>query len=323
MKKKVIEGPFVFIGCDVLICIIERATGRIKMRFYGSYFASMGRWIYWPVLVLLVVGACVFEVGEFWSIKEWTQAVDPDVKYYLKLYTLVILASVGFGVTQYVAMYLGGIRASRALYHRLLHRILHAPMRFFDTTPIGRILNRFSKDMETIDSAIPDNLMNVAANWTTVLINVIIVTIMLPTITVPLLVLITMIIALGFMFVVTARELKRIDSVTRSLIYDQFSETIAGVKTIRAFGASRRFMEQMMNKVDTNARPFFYAWTSNHWVAQRFYIFNAIVNVGTGAFILINMDKLDASIAGFVMTLIVSLSDQVNVYGHHCYKPRF
>jgi ABC-type multidrug transport system fused ATPase/permease subunit len=75
-----------------------------------------------------------------------------SVDYYLNIYVIITLVSSLFGVVRYTILYYGGLRASKKLYEVLLHQVLRAPLRFFDTTPVGRILNRFSKDFETIDS---------------------------------------------------------------------------------------------------------------------------------------------------------------------------
>ena len=75
-----------------------------------------------------------------------------SVDYYLNIYILITLLSSLIGVVRFTILYFGGLRASRRLYKILLKQVLRAPLRFFDTTPVGRILNRFSKDFETIDS---------------------------------------------------------------------------------------------------------------------------------------------------------------------------
>ncbi|RIB00526.1 ABC transporter type 1, transmembrane domain-containing protein, partial [Gigaspora rosea] len=73
---------------------------------------------------------------------------------YLTIYVLITSLSIIFGVARFACLYYGSLRVSTKLYQKLLHQVIRAPLRFFDTTPVGRILNRFSKDFETIDSTI-------------------------------------------------------------------------------------------------------------------------------------------------------------------------
>lgn len=83
-----------------------------------------------------------------------------SVDYYLNIYIAITLASVLLGVLRFLWCYHGSLKASRKLYQRLLHQVIRAPLRFFDTTPVGRILNRFSNDFETVDSKLISNVIN-------------------------------------------------------------------------------------------------------------------------------------------------------------------
>ncbi|KAG1239605.1 hypothetical protein G6F68_018472 [Rhizopus microsporus] len=74
---------------------------------------------------------------------------------------------------------------------------------------------------------------------------------------------------MGIMFVAASREFRRIDSVSRSPLFSHFTETIVGVATIRAFGVTRQFLQQMLTYIDANARPFYYTWLVNRWVSVQ------------------------------------------------------
>ncbi|CAG8846762.1 3369_t:CDS:2, partial [Racocetra persica] len=83
---------------------------------------------------------------------------------------------------------------------------------------------------------------------------------------------------IGTLYSKTSRELKRMDSVSRSPLYSHFTETLIGITTIRAFSASKRFMQDMLLKIDNNIRPFFYMWLTNRWLSIRFNVTGAFVS---------------------------------------------
>lgn len=189
---------------------------------------------------------------------------DDDLNFYLVVYTFIVMSNIIFGSARFAILYWGALRANRALYSELLHRVFRAPLRFFDTTPVGRILNRFSKDFETIDSEIPNNILHFVIQFIAIVSSIITVGAVLPIFSIPMIIVTAIIIYLGSMFVSVSRELKRMDSVSRSPLFSHFTETIVGIATIRSFGATRMFLQDMLKYVDANSRPYFYVWYSEN-----------------------------------------------------------
>lgn len=233
------------------------------------------------------------------------------LNFYLGIYVLITSVNILVSTSRFAVMYFGVLRASKSLYQELLRRVLRAPLRFFDTTPIGRILNRFAKDVETIDSTIPNDLINFIIQWIIIFSSIITVSVVLPVFIFPMVVVAGINVALGIMFVSTSRELRRMDSVSRSPMFSHFSETLVGIATIRAYGATRRFLQDMITRVDTNSRPYYYVWLLNRWVGVRFAFMGAAINVITSGIILLNLDRMDSALAGFCLSFILLYSDQV------------
>ena len=315
------------------------------------YISMAGGWLFWALLVSAVIGSRSLDIAETWWVKIWTQAFNPSsvntmttqaqqsfssmsfyipsstdgnvnafdnesntrgVKFYLLIYVLITSSNIIVGTLRFVFIYIGGLRASRNLYESLLHRVFRAPLRFFDTTPVGRILNRFSKDFETIDSSVPNDIMNFIITLLVVVSIVMVVSTVVPIFLIPMLLIGAISIVVAAMFVYTSRELKRMDSVSRSPIFSHFSETIVGVSTIRAFGVGRQFMQEMLKRVDTNARPFYYLSVIPRWISVRVLVIGAAVNVAVGMVILFGLDHLDASAAGFCLSFVLSFADHVS-----------
>jgi ABC-type multidrug transport system fused ATPase/permease subunit len=194
------------------------------------------------------------------SATKVTDAKDDSLDYYLRVYLLITMSNIAVSTARFAVLYWGVLRANKALYVELLRRVFRAPLRFFDTTPIGRILNRFSKDFETIDSDIPDNFLNFVIQWVIIISGLMTVSSVLPIFLVPMLIVAIVNIYLGVMYVSTSRELKRMESVSRSPLFSNFTETIVGVATIRSFGVTSRFMQDMLRYIDINTRSFYYTW---------------------------------------------------------------
>ncbi|KAG2237662.1 P-loop containing nucleoside triphosphate hydrolase protein [Thamnidium elegans] len=238
-------------------------------------------------------------------------AKEDSLNFYLSIYCLITMVNIVIGTSRFAVLYWGALGANKALYAQLLHRVFRAPLRFFDTTPIGRILNRFSKDFETIDSNIPNDFMNFVIEWIIIITSMLTVSTVLPIFLIPMLSVAVVNVYLGAMFVSTSRELKRMDSVTRSPLFSNFTETIVGVATIRAFGATRQFLQDMLRYIDTNARPYYYTWTVNRFISVRFALTGAIINFITGVIILLSVEKMNASLAGFCLSFVLLFTDQM------------
>ncbi|GAN05680.1 ABC bile acid transporter, the ATP-binding cassette [Mucor ambiguus] len=234
-----------------------------------------------------------------------------DTDYYLNIYVLINLVSILFGLTRYVTTFSGGIRAGRKLYVLLLDRVLKAPLRFFDTTPIGRVVNRFSKDFETIDTSVPFDMVQFCVQWTTVISILLVATSVLPVLIVPMILVALTNIYFGLRFVAASRELKRMDSVSRSPLFTHFSESIVGVATIRAFGMTQHFMLDMLRKIDNNSRPMYYAYSVSRWVSVRIALMGSLITLLTGTFILFNLGNMDAAMAGFCLSYVTVFTDMI------------
>ncbi|KAJ3098441.1 hypothetical protein HDU96_011094, partial [Phlyctochytrium bullatum] len=164
----------------------------------------------------------------------------------------------GWGIAQTLATYLFGIifafsgtRAARTLHDRAIERVLRAPPRFFYMTPIGRIINRFSKDQDSIDNTLSDSYRTFANTLSGALATFVLICYATPLFVAPLVPVLGLYYFIQMAYRATSRELKRLDSVSRSPLYANFGETLTGLATIRAYRDQARFIRN--NDVATNA----------------------------------------------------------------------
>src|ERR1051325_8881840 len=139
----------------IYLNLIEKESGKVKLNVYSKYFKSNGSYLFWIISFISFMSTRVAQTLEGWWLNVWSNSskaisLTKQHEYYINIYILITMLSVLFGVIQFSCLYYGSLRASRKLYYELFKRVIKAPLRFFDTTPTGRILNRFSKDFEVI-----------------------------------------------------------------------------------------------------------------------------------------------------------------------------
>ncbi|KAG0704981.1 multidrug resistance-associated ABC transporter [Suillus ampliporus] len=285
----------------------KRAVGRVSRDVWELYVKSSGAYGYWTWFAFILVLGSLCPVAENWWLKTWSGSDTEEVEakgpvYYIVIYAAITLTGVIISTYRYFVLYNGSIHASTVLYQQLLETVLFAQIRFHDTVSRGRLLNRFGKDFEGIDSRLSDNFgrsIMFALSFIVMIVSVSLAG------GVPFLIAIVL---LGFMYFdvaknygQAARDMRRLDSVARSPLYSIYGETIAGAPILRAFGASSKFLRDMLRCVDTNTNPNFWQWVVNRWLSARFDLLSA-VTVGVTSLIAVATPTISAALAGFALT---------------------
>ncbi|KAG7364336.1 multidrug ABC transporter permease/ATPase [Nitzschia inconspicua] len=248
----------------------ERSIGHVGADVY-FYWAKAASGVWVPFAIILVYGAVeVLSVASKWWLTYWSQhGSDANQMFFLGVYALINLVNVLTIFLRIIFVMLLGLRASKKIFSNLLQVVMHAPMSFFDTTPIGRIINRFSQDMYTVDS----QLMNALRSYLTTIMNVISTVVVISGVT-PAFVICLVPILLFYasqqnFFTMSYRELKRLDSVNRSPIYALLGESIDGVATIRAFGGESALLSRLTRMLDTQQNAYYLLCVAQCWLAIR------------------------------------------------------
>ncbi|KAJ2523404.1 hypothetical protein GGI11_001476 [Coemansia sp. RSA 2049] len=236
---------------------------------------------------------------------------DVDLGYFIGIYALIAIASIVLIFGQSLVQFWASLRASKRLHEQLLHTILRAPVRFFDTTPVGRLINRFSKDMETIDQALSSSLAIFLTELISAAAILVVIAVITPTFTLGAVLVAGIYWVIGTLYLATSRELKRFESVTKSPIYTQFGETLNGVSTIRAYGQETRFQKANYRRVDDNIRSFIYMWGANRWLSIRVDLVGACVSFMAGLLALAATGRMDAGLAGLSLAYALNFTEHV------------
>uniref|UniRef100_A0A663DUI7 ATP binding cassette subfamily C member 2 n=1 Tax=Aquila chrysaetos chrysaetos TaxID=223781 RepID=A0A663DUI7_AQUCH len=308
------EGPD-----DVVTMTLKRD---VKFSMYLRYLHAVGLWYsFW--VAMGYVGQYVAFVGTNLWLSAWTD----DAQHYLnqtyptEQRDLRIGVFGALGVSQGESLFLlfatilsarGAMRASRVMHQQLLSNILRVPMSFFDTTPTGRIVNRFAKDIFTIDETIPMSFRSWLSCFMAIISTLLMISLATPFFT---LVIIPLSIFYYFVlrfYVSTSRQLRRLDSVTRSPIYSHFGETVSGLSVIRAFGHQERFLQQNESTMDINQKSV-YSWiVSNRWLAIRLEFVGSLVVFFSALLAVISKGTLEGGIVGLSVSSALNVTQTLN-----------
>uniref|UniRef100_A0A8B9G5I3 Canalicular multispecific organic anion transporter 1 n=1 Tax=Amazona collaria TaxID=241587 RepID=A0A8B9G5I3_9PSIT len=285
-------------------------TGKVKLSMYLRYLRAVGLWYsFW--VAMGYVAQYVAYVGTNLWLSAWTDDAERYLNetYPVEQRDLRIGVFGALGVSQGEC---GSTGASRVMHQQLLGNILRAPMSFYDTTPMGRIVNRFAKDIFTIDETIPMSFRS----WLSCLMGII-STLLMITLATPFFALIIIPLGIFYYFVLrfyisTSRQLRRVDSVTRSPIYSHFGETVSGLSVIRAYGHQARFLQQNEITMDINQKAV-YSWIiSNRWLAIRLEFVGSLVVFFSALLAVISKGTLEGGIVGLSVSSALNVTQTLN-----------
>ncbi|XP_005090015.1 multidrug resistance-associated protein 1 [Aplysia californica] len=301
-------------------------TGTVKMGVFREYARSVG---YFSVFIIVLLYACYSgsDLGSLIFLSSWTDDLDlanftlmpsnssersDRNNFYIGIYGLFGVLQTIFIMAFAVTQSLRAVHASRVLHSSMLSRVLRAPMAFFDTTPVGRIMNRFSKDMDDVDEEIPMTFVM----WVDCIFMVL-STIVVISYSTPLFLAFMLPVALLYFFVqrfyiATSRQLKRLESKTRSPIFNHFSETLTGASVIRAFGAENRFVLESESKVDSNQIFSFSNFCVNRWLGIRLEFVGNIILLLAATIAVATKDSITGGVMGLSITYALSITENLN-----------
>ncbi|VAH23048.1 unnamed protein product [Triticum turgidum subsp. durum] len=304
-------------GKSVLIKQEERETGVVSTKVLSRYKNAMGG--IWAVFVLFLCYTLTetLRISSSTWLSIWTDEGSLKIHgpgYYNLIFGILSFGQVLVTLTNSYWLITSSLRAAKRLHDYMLRSILRAPMVFFHTNPLGRIINRFSKDLGDIDRnlAVFVNLFMAQISQllsTFVLIGV--VSTMSLWAIMPLLILFY---AAYLYYQTTSREVKRMDSITRSPVYAQFSEALNGLSTIRAYKAYDRMSNINGKSMDNNIRFTLVNLSSNRWLAIRLETLGGIMIWFTATFAVMQNQRAEnqkafASTMGLLLTYTLNITN--------------
>lgn len=230
--------------------------------------------------------------------------------FYLGIYVALAVITSFIGTLKFVYMYHGSIRASRKLFAKLNFTILHSPIRWLDTVPVGRILNRFTADFHVIDSQLANSLSFGFNSFLSVMGVIVAGLFVSPYIVLMAGILLLVCLYYAILYLRAARPVKRLESTTKSPVFEQFGSALSGVATIRGFDKSEIYIERMHRKIDDWSTATWHLWLFNRWMGWRMALVGSLFASFVSVLIL-KTPGIDAALAGFALAFALEFSSCV------------
>ncbi|KAF2106775.1 hypothetical protein BDV96DRAFT_693888 [Lophiotrema nucula] len=234
-----------------------------------------------------------------------------NAPYFLGVYAVLGIVFMLITLVREGFLFGGSLAASRRVHERLIQAVTHAKFRFFDQTPLGQLMNRFSKDIESVDQEVAPVAIGVVHCLASIITIVVLISVITPGFLIAGFFITILYALIGRFYISSSRDLKRLESIHRSPLYQQFGETLSGMTTIRAYGDERRFIRENLYKINTQHRPFIYLWAANRWLAFRVDVVGAMVAFFAGIFVVRSVGTIDAGAAGLALTYAVTFTENV------------
>lgn len=301
-----------------LITEEHKAVNRIDNSVYAKYLTigsgNLGPWLVVPAFLMSIMLTTFFQLFtntwlSFWSEKKFHGKSN---NFYIGFYVAFTFLALFCILIEFIILVFITNTASVRLNVMAVGKILHAPMAFMDTTPMGRILNRFTKDTDVLDNEIGDQLRFFFVTGGNIVGVLILCVIYLPwfAIAIPF---------LGFAFISTAdfyqasaREAKRIEAVQRSLVYNNFNETLSGMDTIRAYKDTDRFIAKNDQLVNTMNEAYFVTIANQRWLGINIDIISCLFSLLICLLCVCRVFHISPASSGLLMSYVFQISGQLS-----------
>ncbi|CAG2165517.1 unnamed protein product [Oppiella nova] len=273
-------------------------TGSTKFKVYVKYFQMIGIRSIGIIIISFIVSFMAESMSSLW-LSDWSND-SLDTKRItdkgLRIERLGVYAITGC------------VRAGKVLHNAMVDHIVRAPLVYFDTTPIGRILNRFSRDMDDLDGKIMYSLQTMLLRFMGLVMSLGIISCQMPLTLLAILPIIMVYVWCQRLYIASSRQIKRIDSTSRSPIISHFSESNAGTSTIRAYGATKQFIAKSNRLIDKNNSCHYASICGNSWLTIRLDFLGNCIVLLTAVFAIAFRDTVSPGMAGLTITYALNIT---------------
>nr|XP_045719631.1 ATP-binding cassette sub-family C member 2-like [Mirounga angustirostris] len=296
--------------------------GGMKFSIILKYLQAFG-WLWVWLSVAAYLGQNLVGIGQNLWLSAWVKEAKHKNEFRewkqirsnkLNIYGLLGLMQGLFVCSGAYILTRGSLSASRTLHTQLLDNVLHLPLRFFETNPIGQIINRFTKDMFIIDIRFHYYLRTWLNCTLDVIGTVLVIGGALPLFILGVIPLVFLYFTIQRYYVASSRQIRRLAGASRSPIISHFSETLSGVSTIRAFGHEQRFIQQNKEVVNENLVCFYNNVISNRWLSVRLEFLGNLMVFFAALLTVLAGNSIDSAIVGLSISYALNITQSLNFW---------
>ncbi|KAJ5724696.1 hypothetical protein N7493_006424 [Penicillium malachiteum] len=291
----------------------EKATSSVGWSVWKAYIRASGS--YWNAVGILFFLALA-NVANVWTslwLSYWTSDKYPQLNTakYIGIY-----ASLGASVVIIMFMFSTYMttcttNSSRTMLQNAMTRVLRAPMSFFDTTPLGRVTNRFSKDIGVMDNELGDAMRIYAITMTMIVSIMILIVVYFYYFVIALVPLLILFLTASNYYRASARQMKRHEAVLRSIVYARFGEAITGVASIRAYGVEKDFERTIEESIDMMNGAYFLTFSNQRWLSVRLDAVATCLVFVIGVLVVTSRFDVSPSISGLILSYILAIAQML------------
>ena len=293
----------------------ERSTGTVKLSVVLSYFRALGGISFGLFLIAQYVVAEALRAGSSIWLKIWSSgSLGPghSPMFYVGIYSCWSLGTAILTLLGRIILAYRANDASRLLHERMLNNLLRAPMRFFNETPVGRIINRFTKDQNDVDTNLSFSFSLMISSVLAFIGTLLVIAYTMPLIIVVFLPAIITFYYIGVYYQTSNRELKRLEAIARSPVYAHFSQALNGMTSIRAYDSVEYVAEQSNEKLDNSYRMELALSGANRWLYMRLELLGSSIVLCASILIVYFRRNFDGALVGLALSYALQITSLMN-----------
>ncbi|KAE8974895.1 Multidrug resistance-associated protein 1 [Phytophthora fragariae] len=300
-------------GSDILIQDEEKAEGNLSWSVYSSYFVPCGTISIVGAFALLFATQVSSVSTDLW-LTNWTNSkpTGANLTFYLTVYAYLGLSTIVLGFVGDLCCRYAGLSASKRIHHTLLYHVIKGTMRFYDTTPVGRILNRFSNDMNTIDQKLNNSIVQFVTMLLALLSMLAIQSSTAPILLILLVPVFICYVAYQNFYGKSCRELQRLDNISKSPVYAHITQTLNGLVTIRTFEMVQQSQHTQALMINENTKAFLLLNLINRWLGVRLEFLGAVITFAVAFFVSRDHAVLSSAMAGLLLSYSQNMTSLLN-----------